>query len=171
MLIPHHAAGRGRPPAHRPAVRPGTATAPSGGMNPPQTVPQTGGSPTSATSQITRTHGRTRLGPHSARLNRSTDHPRHRLRDRRGALPDPRRRAPAGHQAGSTHHIKHGLDAFGVALVAWIGARFTTGNRTRDASLRYPVPQRHQPPCRQPARISGLVPAGPAALAVLSHWR
>jgi hypothetical protein len=32
-----------------------------------------------------------------------------------------------GHEAGSTHHhVKHGLAAFGVALVALIGAWFTT---------------------------------------------
>jgi hypothetical protein len=40
-----------------------------------------------------------------------------------------------GHQAGSTtHHIKHGLAAFVLALIAWIGAWFTTGKRARDAS-------------------------------------
>jgi hypothetical protein len=32
-----------------------------------------------------------------------------------------------GHEAGSTHHhLKHGLVAFGLAVVCWIGAWFTT---------------------------------------------
>jgi len=36
-----------------------------------------------------------------------------------------------GHQAGSTtHHIKHGLAAFALALVAWIGAWFSIGRRS-----------------------------------------
>ena len=40
-----------------------------------------------------------------------------------------------GHQAGSAvHHIKHGLAAFALALLAWIGAWFTTGQRTRNPS-------------------------------------
>ena len=40
-----------------------------------------------------------------------------------------------GHQAGSAHHhIKHGLVAFVLALLAWIGAWLTTGKRTRDAA-------------------------------------
>jgi hypothetical protein len=35
-----------------------------------------------------------------------------------------------GHQAGSAHHhLKHGLAAFGLALLAWIGAWLTTGSR------------------------------------------
>ncbi|HEV2451524.1 MAG TPA: hypothetical protein VGS62_06330 [Streptosporangiaceae bacterium] len=35
-----------------------------------------------------------------------------------------------GHQVGSaTHHIKHGLAAFALALIAWIGAWFSTGRR------------------------------------------
>jgi K+-transporting ATPase c subunit len=35
-----------------------------------------------------------------------------------------------GHQAGSTaHHVKHGIAAFALALVAWIGAWFSTGRR------------------------------------------
>lgn len=40
-----------------------------------------------------------------------------------------------GHQAGSTtHHVKHGLAAFALALIAWIGAWFTTGRRGRSDS-------------------------------------
>jgi hypothetical protein len=40
-----------------------------------------------------------------------------------------------GHQAGSaTHHVKHGLAAFALALIAWIGAWFTTGRRGRNDS-------------------------------------
>jgi hypothetical protein len=40
-----------------------------------------------------------------------------------------------GHQAGSAHHhIKHALAAFGLALLAWIGAWLTTGKRTRGAT-------------------------------------
>lgn len=35
-----------------------------------------------------------------------------------------------GHQAGSTtHHIKHGLAAFALALISWIGAWFSAGRR------------------------------------------
>lgn len=35
-----------------------------------------------------------------------------------------------GHQAGSAnHHIKHGLAAFALAVIAWIGAWFTVGRR------------------------------------------
>ena len=37
-----------------------------------------------------------------------------------------------GHQAGSVHHhLKHGLVAFALALLAWIAAWFTTGKRGR----------------------------------------
>jgi hypothetical protein len=37
-----------------------------------------------------------------------------------------------GHQAGSAHHhTKHGLLAFGLAVLSWIGAWFSTGTRTR----------------------------------------
>jgi hypothetical protein len=37
-----------------------------------------------------------------------------------------------GHQAGSAHHhLKHGLVAFALALLAWITAWFTTGKRAR----------------------------------------
>ena len=40
-----------------------------------------------------------------------------------------------GHQAGSaSHHVKHGLAAFALALIAWIGAWFTTGRRGRDGA-------------------------------------
>jgi len=40
-----------------------------------------------------------------------------------------------GHQAGSVHHhIKHGLAAFGLALLAWTGAWLTTGKRTHHAT-------------------------------------
>jgi hypothetical protein len=32
-----------------------------------------------------------------------------------------------GHEAGSTHHhTKHGLAMFGLAVVCWVGAWFTT---------------------------------------------
>jgi hypothetical protein len=35
-----------------------------------------------------------------------------------------------GHQAGSAHHhTKHALAAFGLAVLSWIGAWFTTGTR------------------------------------------
>lgn len=38
-----------------------------------------------------------------------------------------------GHQAGSaTHHVKHGLAAFALAVIAWLGAWFATGRRRRD---------------------------------------
>ena len=37
-----------------------------------------------------------------------------------------------GHQAGSAHHhTKHALVAFGLAVLSWIGAWFTTGTRQR----------------------------------------
>jgi hypothetical protein len=40
-----------------------------------------------------------------------------------------------GHQAGSAHHhVKHALVAFGLALLAWVGAWLTTGRRTRAVS-------------------------------------
>jgi len=40
-----------------------------------------------------------------------------------------------GHQAGSAHHhLKHGLVAFGLALLAWIAAWFTTGKRARHSA-------------------------------------
>jgi len=40
-----------------------------------------------------------------------------------------------GHQAGSTtHHVKHGIAAFALALIAWIGAWFTTGRRSPNDS-------------------------------------
>jgi amino acid permease len=36
-----------------------------------------------------------------------------------------------GHQAGSSHHhTKHALLAFGLALLAWIGAWMSAGNKT-----------------------------------------
>ena len=39
-----------------------------------------------------------------------------------------------GHQAGSTtHHIKHGIAAFVLALLCWGGAWFSTGRRTHQA--------------------------------------
>lgn len=35
-----------------------------------------------------------------------------------------------GHQAGATkHHTKHGLAALGLAVLAWVGAWFTTGRK------------------------------------------
>ena len=35
-----------------------------------------------------------------------------------------------GHQAGSTvHHIKHGVAAFALAVICWLGAWFSTGRR------------------------------------------
>jgi uncharacterized membrane protein len=35
-----------------------------------------------------------------------------------------------GHQAGgSNHHVKHGLAAFALALICWIGAWFSVGRR------------------------------------------
>jgi len=38
-----------------------------------------------------------------------------------------------GHQAGATkHHTKHGLAALGLAVLAWVGAWFTTGRRERN---------------------------------------
>lgn len=37
-----------------------------------------------------------------------------------------------GHQAGSAHHhTKHALAAFGLAVLSWIAAWFTTGTRNR----------------------------------------
>jgi hypothetical protein len=37
-----------------------------------------------------------------------------------------------GHQAGSAHHhTKHALVAFGLAILSWVGAWFTTGKRGR----------------------------------------
>jgi hypothetical protein len=37
-----------------------------------------------------------------------------------------------GHQAGSAHHhTKHALAAFALAVLAWVGAWFTTGTRSR----------------------------------------
>jgi hypothetical protein len=37
-----------------------------------------------------------------------------------------------GHQVGSAHHhTKHALVAFGLAVLLWIGAWFTTGTRNR----------------------------------------
>jgi hypothetical protein len=39
-----------------------------------------------------------------------------------------------GHQAGSAHHhTKHALAAFGLAVLSWIGAWFTTGTRNRSS--------------------------------------
>jgi hypothetical protein len=39
-----------------------------------------------------------------------------------------------GHQAGSAHHhTKHALAAFGLAVLSWIGAWFTTGTRKRSS--------------------------------------
>ena len=40
-----------------------------------------------------------------------------------------------GHQAGSAHHhIKHGLAGFGLAVLCFLGAWFTTGKRTASRS-------------------------------------
>jgi hypothetical protein len=40
-----------------------------------------------------------------------------------------------GHQAGSVHHhTKHGLVAFALAVLVWLGAWFTTGTRTRSSA-------------------------------------
>ncbi len=37
-----------------------------------------------------------------------------------------------GHQAGyAHHHTKHALAAFALAVICWIGARLSTGRRTR----------------------------------------
>ena len=39
-----------------------------------------------------------------------------------------------GHTAGSAHHhAKHGLLAFGLAVLSWIAAWFSTGHRTAAA--------------------------------------
>jgi len=40
-----------------------------------------------------------------------------------------------GHQAGDTgHHVKHGIAAFALAVIAWIGAWFSAGRRSRSRS-------------------------------------
>jgi hypothetical protein len=37
-----------------------------------------------------------------------------------------------GHMAGSPHkHLKHGLVSFGVAVVSWVGAWLSTGQRRK----------------------------------------
>jgi hypothetical protein len=36
-----------------------------------------------------------------------------------------------GHQVGAAgHHIKHGIAAFALAVIAWLGAWFVTGRRS-----------------------------------------
>jgi hypothetical protein len=40
-----------------------------------------------------------------------------------------------GHQAGAVgHHIKHGIAAFVLAVIAWLGAWFVTGRRAPAAA-------------------------------------
>jgi hypothetical protein len=40
-----------------------------------------------------------------------------------------------GHQAGDAgHHVKHGIAAFVLAVIAWIGAWFSAGRRSRHSA-------------------------------------